>query len=95
MAEYIVSYVHQNRLGVIVKLHSDDGWATKTKEFQGFCDRLAMHIVAMEDDNGLKLDAAFLSGDAQCTLGEAFKDIQKVLGCRITLVEYCKLTAAK
>jgi len=51
----IGSYVHGNRIGVLVEVNCETDFVARTKEFQNFVKDIAMHIAAM---NPLYIKAA-------------------------------------
>lgn len=46
MHEYIESYVHANKIGVLVHLSCNDSFSLRTTEFTNLARDLAMHIAA-------------------------------------------------
>jgi len=46
----VVSYVHNNRFGVLLEVNCETDFVGKTEDFQRFCSDVAMHIAAMSPD---------------------------------------------
>ncbi len=47
MTDYIASYTHGDRIGVLVHFRCKDSFAIRTPEFKGMAKDVAMHIAAM------------------------------------------------
>ena len=74
---FIESYVHGNRIGVLVELETSDDFVTRTDEFQTLARDLAMQIAAMDPmtidgselENGVAMvDKAALSEETEKAL---------------------------
>ncbi|MFH1694587.1 MAG: translation elongation factor Ts [Patescibacteria group bacterium] len=90
-AGIVKAYVHNNRVGTVLRLGCETDFVTKSDPFQELAQNLAMQIVAMdpEDIDGL-LKQAFIKDESQ-TIEELIKQTIAKTGENIRLDEFYRL----
>ena len=72
----IVSYIHGNRVGVLLEVNCETDFVAKTEDFQAFCHDLCLQIAAMNpqavDREGM--DAAKVEGERLILREKAIND---------------------
>jgi elongation factor Ts len=73
----IVSYIHQNKIGVLLEVNCQTDFASRTDQFKELCDELTMQIAATDPDCVSKQD---ISANTIETKSKIFKDVMLAQG---------------
>lgn len=87
----VVSYVHADKIGVLVKLFCETDFVARNEQFQKLGRELAMHIAAMNPADISELLSQPYVRDEDITIGDLIKDYIAKLGENIRLGEFCRL----
>jgi elongation factor Ts len=89
----IHSYVHQNKIGVLVQVNCETDFASRSKEFLEFADLLAMQVATMSpedfvDENSLLSQKSIHFPDK--TVEELRTELVSKLGENVIVLRYIK-----
>lgn len=86
----IETYIHAERIGVILDLRCETDFVARTDDFKTLAHDLAMQIAAMNPaDTSALLEQPNIR-DAKRTVGEALKQIIAKLGENIRIERFCR-----
>ena len=97
---YIESYIHHNRIGVLLELYTPDDIAVRTREFKSLALDLAMQIAASnpagvsdeaanEGDTESLMEQAWIK-DPSMSVRDLLESVSKVLQAEIRIVRFVR-----
>lgn len=89
-AGLLETYVHNNRVGVLLELGTETDFVVRSKPFQKLAHELAMQIAAMgADDVESLLEQPYIK-DAEITIEELIKQTIAQVGENINVERFCR-----
>ncbi|PIR88478.1 MAG: translation elongation factor Ts [Candidatus Harrisonbacteria bacterium CG10_big_fil_rev_8_21_14_0_10_44_23] len=92
-AGYLEAYIHQGRVGVLLKMNAETDFVTKNEKFQELSRNIAMHIAAMNPASVEELLAQPYVRDESTTIEEQIKQVIGTIGENITVGEFTRYEA--
>lgn len=90
-AGLIESYVHNERIGVILDLRAETDFVVRSADFRKLARELAMHIAAMAPENPDELLRQPYIRDETKTVESLIKETAARVGENIRLTTFCRL----
>ncbi len=90
-AGVIHTYVHNDRIGVLVDLRAETDFVVRSDPFQELAKNLAMHIAAMAPKDLEQLISQPYYRDESITVGDAIKDVVTRVGENIRVRAFSRL----
>ncbi|MBI5220556.1 MAG: translation elongation factor Ts [Candidatus Liptonbacteria bacterium] len=90
-AGVIRTYVHNDRIGVLVDLRAETDFVVRSDPFQELAKNLAMHIAAMAPQDLEQLVSQPYYRDESITVGDAIKDVITRVGENIRVRAFSRL----
>ncbi|MBI4193402.1 MAG: translation elongation factor Ts [Candidatus Colwellbacteria bacterium] len=89
-AGVITSYIHNDRIGVLVELNSETDFAARSEPFRKLANELAMQIAAMDSESVEGLLAEPYIRDSAMTVGDLVKNAIALTGENIKVTRFCR-----
>jgi len=89
-AGYFEAYVHSGRVGVLLQIHAETDFVTKSDEFREGAKNIAMHIAATAPENVQSLLTQPFVRDASQTVEQYIKTIIAKVGENIQVARFTR-----
>lgn len=89
-AGILESYVHNERVGVLLELRTETDFAARSEAFRTLTHDLAMQIVAMAPDNVEELLEQLYIKDESVKVNEVVKQVIAKIGENIKVERFCR-----
>jgi len=89
-AGLIYSYIHNERIGVLLDIRCETDFVARTEDFKGLAHDVAMQIAAMEPENVEALYAGPFIKDQGITVEKLVKGVIAKLGENIKVEKFCR-----
>ncbi len=89
-AGLIFSYIHNDRIGVLLDIRCETDFVARTEDFRGLAHNVAMHIAAMAPENVTALLAEPFVKDQSVTVENLVKGLIAKLGENIRVEKFCR-----
>ena len=89
-AGILESYIHNERVGVLLELRCETDFAARSKEFRGLAHDLAMQIAAMEPAKVDDLLKQMYIKDETLIVGDLIKRVIAKVGENIRVERFCR-----
>lgn len=89
-AGVLESYIHNNRVGVLLELRSETDFVARSEPFRHLAHELAMHIAAMDPKDIDDLLNQPYARDASKTINELIKEVIAKVGENIQVGRFCR-----
>lgn len=89
-AGLVASYVHNDRIGVLVELHSETDFVARSDPFRKLASELALQITATEAETVENLLAEPYVRDPGTTVGDLVKNTISLTGENIKVARFCR-----
>lgn len=86
----IESYVHNDRVGVLLEIHSETDFVARSEPFMELSHNVAMQIAAMDPENVEALLTQEFIKDSKTTISELIKGAIAKLGENIQVVKFTR-----
>ena len=86
----IHSYVHQERIGVLVELAAETDFATRSVEFKQFAHDIALHLAAANPATLAELLEQPFVKDSALTVGQLLSDLGATFRERVAIVRFVR-----
>ncbi len=86
----IESYIHNDRVGVLLEIHSETDFVARSEPFIELAHNVAMQIAAMDPENVESLLAQEFIKDSKTTISELIKGTIAKLGENIQVVRFTR-----
>jgi len=85
----IVSYIHNDRIGVLLDIRCETDFVARTDDFRGLAHNIAMHIAAMNPGNIETLFAEPFIKDQSISIENLVKGVIAKVGENIRIEKFC------
>ena len=85
----IVSYIHNDRIGVLLDIRCETDFVARTDDFRGLAHNIAMHIAAMNPENIETLFAEPSIKDQSLSIENLVKGVIAKVGENIRIEKFC------
>jgi len=85
----IVSYIHNDRIGVLLDIRCETDFVARTDDFRGLAHNIAMHIAAMNPENIETLFAEPFIKDQSLSVENLVKGVIAKVGENIRIEKFC------
>ena len=85
----IVSYIHNDRIGVLLDIRCETDFVARTDDFRGLAHNIAMHIAAMNPENIETLFAEPFIKDQSLSIENLVKGVIAKVGDNIRIEKFC------
>ena len=85
----IVSYIHNDRIGVLLDIRCETDFVARTDDFRGLAHNIAMHIAAMNPENIKSLFAEPFIKDQSLSVENLVKGVIAKVGENIRIEKFC------
>jgi len=85
----IVSYIHNDRIGVLLDIRCETDFVARTDDFRGLAHNIAMHIAAMNPENIETLFAEPFIKDQSLSIENLVKGVIAKVGENIRIEKFC------
>lgn len=89
-AGILESYIHNNRIGVLLELRAETDFAVRSEPFRTLAHELAMHISAMNPDSVETLLQQLFVKDQLITVQQLIKNTIAKVGENIRIERFCR-----
>jgi len=89
-AGLIFSYIHNERIGVLLDIRCETDFVARTEDFRGLAHDVAMQIAAMEPESVEALYAEPFIKDQGITIENLVKGVIAKLGENIKVEKFCR-----
>ncbi|MFA6407647.1 MAG: translation elongation factor Ts [Candidatus Paceibacterota bacterium] len=89
-AGLLKSYVHNNRVGVLLQIHAETDFVLRSEVFQELAHDVAMHIAAMKPETPEALVAQPFVKNESITVGDLIKSVTAKVGEKIQVERFCR-----
>jgi len=89
-AGFLESYIHNDRVGVLLELHCETDFVARSKDFRELAHNLVMQIAAMEPDNIEDLMKQMYIKDETLRVENLVKQAIAKLGENIKIERFCR-----
>lgn len=89
-AGILESYIHNNRVGVLLELRCETDFVARTEDFRGLAKNLVMHIAAMNPNNLDELLKQPYVRDEKLTVDAVVKGVIAKTGENIEISRFCR-----
>ena len=89
-AGLLKTYVHNNRVGVLLEIRAETDFAVHSEQFQELSHNVAMQIAAMDPKNVDELMEEPYIKDASLTVRDLVKQTMGKVGENITVERFCR-----
>jgi elongation factor Ts len=89
-AGYLGSYVHNNRVGVLLEMRAETDFVVRSEPFQTLAHELLLHIAAMAPDDVEALLAQPFVKDERRTVSDLIKEVAGKVGENIKVERFCR-----
>lgn len=89
-AGLVASYVHNDRIGVLVELHSETDFVARSDPFRKLASELTLQIAATEAETVENLLAEPYVRDPGTTVGDLVKNTISLTGENIKVARFCR-----
>ena len=86
----VESYIHNDRVGVLLEIHSETDFVARSEPFVALAHNIAMQIAAMDPENVESLLAQEFIKDSKTTISELVKGAIAKLGENIQVVRFTR-----
>ncbi len=87
----IETYIHNDRVGVLLELNCETDFVAKNEEFKLLAHEIAMHIAAMNPEDGKELLEQPFIKDPEKTVNDLIKELIAKLGENIKIGKFTRL----
>ena len=87
----VFSYVHADKIGVLVSLRCETDFVAKTEDFQKLGKELCLQVSAMDPKNIAELESQEYIRDPKVTIGDMIKSTIGKLGENIKVGEFSRI----
>jgi elongation factor Ts len=84
------TYLHNNRVGVLLELRCETDFVARGELFRGLAHDLAMHIAAMNPENPEELLKQLYIKDDKLTIDALIKGVVAKTGENIQIARFCR-----
>lgn len=88
----VTSYIHNDRVGVLLALHCETDFVTKTEGFRDLAHNIAMQIAAMAPENKEELLKQPYIKDSKLTVEDLVKSTVGTIGENMEIGEFARFT---
>ncbi len=85
----IVSYIHNDRIGVLLDIRCETDFVARTDDFRGLAHNIAMHIAAMNPENIETLFTEPFIKDQSLSVENLVKGVIAKVGENIRIEKFC------
>jgi len=89
-AGVLESYIHNNRVGVLLELRCETDFVARSDDFRGLAHNLAMHIAAMSPESNAALLLQNYVKDESTTIDALVKSVVAKTGENIQVERFCR-----
>lgn len=89
-AGLLESYIHLNRVGVLLELRAETDFAVRSEPFRALAHELALQIAALNPQNIEELLAQPYIKDESATIGDLVKQTVAKVGENIKIERFCR-----
>ncbi|MFA6365265.1 MAG: translation elongation factor Ts [Candidatus Paceibacterota bacterium] len=89
-AGLLKSYIHNNRVGVLLQIHAETDFVLRSEVFQELAHDVAMHIAAMMPESPEALVAQPFVKNESITVGDLIKSVTAKVGEKIQVERFCR-----
>ncbi len=89
-AGYLGSYVHLNRVGVLLEMRAETDFVVRSEPFQNLAHELLLHIAAMAPENVEALLEQPFVKDEKTTVGDLIKSVTGKVGENIRVERFTR-----
>jgi elongation factor Ts len=89
-AGYLSSYVHNNRVGVLLEIRAETDFVVRSEPFQELAHELLLHIAAMAPESVEALLAQPFVKDEKRTVSELIKEVAGKVGENIKVERFVR-----
>jgi elongation factor Ts len=88
----IASYVHQDKVGVLVELRCETDFVARTDEFKRLAHEIALQVCSMNPKNVTELLSGAYIRDPQCTIESLIKQAVAKVGEHISVARFTRIS---